>query len=261
MEQLKKVRPGDPLRFSAALHNRLIDVARAQGNREHDIGGRPSAFVRDSCVAHARNDSGEAAPWHGVCQITGQLAAGSELLTFGKYDETKEYACGILLEPIPAGGMGLVATHGGPVQVQVSVAITRGDVLEADNDSWEAKGGRGSWRAITDSRGGHCWAVWESGGGASARMVKASANMVADDTLYLVKLLAVDGTEGDELDVYRPNGVRVDEGDTGYLGQDKDGETVFIPCHARHDEGLPFTVEVRGDDPDAPEIGREWLVT
>jgi len=103
--------------------------------------------------------------------------------------------------------------------------------------------------------------LFAAGGVGTAVMIVAQAAMTADDTAYNCKYLEADGTEGGALSARRPNGIRVDSGDVGYLGRDSSGQNMFIPCHARHDQGLPLTMETRTDDPGGPEVGRLWLRT
>jgi len=97
--------------------------------------------------------------------------------------------------------------------------------------------------------------------GGPAPLIIAKQDMTTDDTAYNCKYLEADGTEGDALTARRPNGIRVDDGDPGYLGEDSSGQAMFIPCHARMDQGLGSTMETREDDPSGPETGRHWLRT
>lgn len=95
-------------------------------------------------------------------------------------------------------------------------------------------------------------------GGGKPVMLRAQEDM-ADAGPYECTYLAVGGEEGDTLDVYPPDGVPVNEGDTGFLGVDGAGHSVFIPCHARAIADLPLVVEVRdGSDPTSPENGQLW---
>ena len=92
-------------------------------------------------------------------------------------------------------------------------------------------------------------------------MIVAKADMTADDTEYACKYLEADGTEGTSVNCRRPNGVEVDSGDVGFVGRDSSAQNIFVPCHARHNEDLAITMEVRGSDPSSPETGRFWLRT
>ena len=62
----------------------------------------------------------------------------------------------------------------------------------------------------------------------SVRMLKASEAMTADNTLYNAVWLNVDGTKGNTVQVYRPNGIGVAANDIGILTQDASGRYVFF---------------------------------
>jgi len=91
--------------------------------------------------------------------------------------------------------------------------------------------------------------------------LRATANMTADDTFYNASYIKANGTVIDAVQVKRPPGIKIEQGDYGFLGKDAEGSNLFIPCHARHYEQLPLTLEVRTSEPDDPETGRIWLRT
>ena len=91
------------------------------------------------------------------------------------------------------------------------------------------------------------------------RMVIAQADMVADDVAYNCKFLEADGTEGAVISLRRPNGINIDWDDTGFIGQDSSGQSIFIPCHARKDEDLGLTIQVTAADPAGLELGQIWF--
>lgn len=96
----------------------------------------------------------------------------------------------------------------------------------------------------------------------TVRMIIAKADMIANDTLYSCRYLDSDGTESDEtIQVKRPNGIYIDTGYVGFLGQDTGGENIFIPANLREEEHLALTIETRTNDPTSPETGRIWMRT
>ena len=103
--------------------------------------------------------------------------------------------------------------------------------------------------------------LFAGGSSTTAALIIAKQTMTTDDVAYTCKYLEADDTEGSTLGARRPNGVRVNDGDPGYLGQDSSGQNMFIPCHARMDSGLGLTVEARADDPGLPKSGQIWLRT
>jgi hypothetical protein len=68
--------------------------------------------------------------------------------------------------------------------------------------------------------------------GRDPMMIKAQANMVADDTGYSAKFLEADGTQGATITVRRPNGVYIKSGNVGFLGRDSSGQPMFIDAHS-----------------------------
>jgi hypothetical protein len=92
------------------------------------------------------------------------------------------------------------------------------------------------------------------------QMVKSKSIMSYDDVLYQVCYIEADGTEGSTFTLRRPNGVKVNIGDTGFIGQDSSGQNIFMPCHARSDENLTLRIESRTNDW-ASGIGAIWIRT
>ncbi len=70
-DNLKTVRPGDPLRIPARAYNSFVDAVRAQQERRHLFGRTPVPGVREVCIAPGRNAAGEDAPTHGAATISG----------------------------------------------------------------------------------------------------------------------------------------------------------------------------------------------
>lgn len=91
-------------------------------------------------------------------------------------------------------------------------------------------------------------------------MLIAKADMTADDTEYSCKYLEADGTEGDALNCRRPNGVRIETGDTGFLAQDSSGQNVFMPAHqGPENAGSVVTIGSAAEGNEAAE-GTTWDV-
>lgn len=256
---LRKVRAGDALRIVDADYNAFIDAALARRGQQHNLGQGPPHV---QAIVTAQNVSGEDAPMHAPCSMVGEVFGGSGIFRFDKPDEGPY---GILLEPVPASDLGLVAMAGGPYQVNVhaeSGPVAGGDSMLPVSGQWAVEQGIGPFAALTTVAEGTCWVVFSRGLAPGAQMVRAQQNMTANHTPYDVKYLASDGSVSEQtVHVYRPNGVRVDAGDTGFVGIDINGANIFIPCHARHDEGLSLTVETRTSDPANPEKGRIWFRT
>ena len=105
--------------------------------------------------------------------------------------------------------------------------------------------------------------IWAAGSGGAVvgvpRMIQSLSNMITDNTNYSAGFLDSDGTVGVGFAVKRPNGVRVELGDTGFLGVDSSDDYIFIPCHARLDYNLGLMVERRTSDPG--DLGRIYLRT
>ena len=57
-DDLRKVRPGEPLRIRAGTFNAFIDAARDYRQRQQGIAQQPTQAFRDSGTALVRNDSG-----------------------------------------------------------------------------------------------------------------------------------------------------------------------------------------------------------
>ena len=113
--------------------------------------------------------------------------------------------------------------------------------------------------------GDRVWLLWDKRGkpgfhaGQRPALLKAAENMTANDTFYDAYYLKANGTTASTITVKRPPGIKVEAGDYGFLGKDAEGSNLFMPCHARHYEQLPLTLEVRSSDLADPETGRIWL--
>ena len=95
------------------------------------------------------------------------------------------------------------------------------------------------------------------GGGQPVMIQPYRSNMSADNTGYTCRSIKADGTAGSRVDdVKRPYGIYISKYDIGFLGQDANGENVFIPANMRGEEEMPLRVEYRSDDPDAGDVGR-----
>jgi len=131
------------------------------------------------------------------------------------------------------------------------------DVLYDPNNP-PSEGARGHLKGLS---GGQRLFVPPGEGGGTPQMIQASQGMTADDTFYDAAELDSDGTTGSTIQVKRPNGVTIDSGQVGYMGQDTGGEQMFIPANMRETVNNAFGVEARTSDPSSPFVGQEWLRT
>jgi len=161
-DDLKKVRPGDPLRIPAATYNRFIETARAQQEGRRLFGRTPGSAARSACIAPARNTSGEQAPMYAPVSIVGMEG---EVARFAKPSEPPY---GIALEPIAADRIGLLAVTGGPYLLLISgesEAISSGDRVAPMEGQWQAEKADGPFTALSARDGsGRAWVVFSVGG-------------------------------------------------------------------------------------------------
>jgi len=252
-DSMKKVQPGDPLRIPAQTYNRFIDAARAAEIRNIALRGVRGQGLPMGIVL-AYNASGENAPWRGICEVsnTGETGAQVEFVKPGHEDGVGIY--GVILEPIASGEIGRVALSGGPWEVAVDGAQA-GDQLGPTDGAWTPTNGnllhvvRGSVDGVAC-----CFFV---GAGASLMLI-AKEDMSADDTEYLCRALETDGTEGEDVNCRRPNGIYISSGTVGFLAQDSSGQNVFHPANMREEANMPLVAEVRTSDPASPGKGQIW---
>lgn len=126
-----------------------------------------------------------------------------------------------------------------------------------DADSAPAVGDRGEVLRLAEGN-----LYFHPGGGTGTPglpvMIKAKANMAADNVAYGCVYLSAAGAEGAGLTARRPPGQLIRAYEVGYLGQDSAGVAMFVPCHARRDIGTELYLEVRTSEPANPEAGRIW---
>lgn len=127
-DDLRKVRPGDPLRIPARAYNAFVDAALESRRRQQDRragelwdGGR--SFIGGGVVT-VRNDSGEDLERYHTMAIDGPLFVPGEdgpeksfqnRLAFKGItptDATRPGSFAIAREPIPQGEVGLCVVHG-----------------------------------------------------------------------------------------------------------------------------------------------------
>ena len=257
---LSKVQPGDPLEIPAGRANAWTEAARA--HREEDTRTARPKKTRSgpAGVVDSHNAGDEVAPMHGVVQVCDQDATQRqvEVCRPGEYDGAAQY--GVTVESIPSGSIGRIALSGGPWAVQVAGSVSPGDTVGPVDGQWEAGTDGDALDVCRADVDGEAMVRFRTGGG-KPQMVKASQDMTADDTFYDAVPLDSDGTTSDTISVKRPNGVAIDSGQVGYLGQDIGGDDLFIPANMRETPDNPLVIETRTSDPSAPEPGRIWLRT
>jgi hypothetical protein len=160
-DDLKKVKPGDPLRIPARTYNRLIDAVRAQHEGRPLFGRMPASDAPRANVAYAHNASGQAAPMHGVVDLVAPSHTESQLEFVAPDDGSGTH--GIALEPIAPGALGLVALSGGVYEAMVSGDAAPGDRLKPANGSWQLEKGPGVFQAVADPKDGLVRVVFASG--------------------------------------------------------------------------------------------------
>ena len=117
--------PGDPLAITADTYNELRSMLAwwRQATASGKI-ARPLAAPR-ACVVLAYNSSGEFAFPNSFVEITDRLATVLETEFVKPTGKAGAYH-GILLQPTPAGGLGVVAIGGGPYPLQLDDSLTAG---------------------------------------------------------------------------------------------------------------------------------------
>jgi hypothetical protein len=99
-------------------------------------------------------------------------------------------------------------------------------------------------------------------GGAPPLMVIAKADMSANDTPYTCNYIDASGNEdGGSINLKRPYGIYISQGDIGFIGTDIDGNYIFMPANMREEGEMPLVVENRTDDPVSPAQGKIWIRT
>lgn len=184
-DPFRKVVPGDKLRMSAIMHNRLADIARAHGP-ERNFPKVPIELFGAKCLV--LNDSGSDVPEFGILKIKEPLASpGSTkpddeetpeskafqtegVIVSGDAPESEEKFV-ITLEPIADGKIGW-AVCGGLVQCRLEVEggveePTAADMI--DDDNTKLKAGASGWASIVwkQEGTGTVWALVSIGGASS----------------------------------------------------------------------------------------------
>jgi len=255
-DEFKRVQAGDRLRIPARTWNALLDALRAHQMGGVVFGAAATPALRAICVMPGRNDAAETAPWHGMASITGVAPSGAVILA-----KCAEPPYAVLLEPIGSGKIGQVAVSGGAYQVLVNGSVQVGARLAPVSGTWQAAAAvDGPLMALSEDAEGLCWCVFAASG-TGAVMIRAKADMATNNTLYPCMYLSAAGVEAGSVSVKRPYGVKVLNGDTGFLGVDSAGTPMFVPCHARHDPAHRLIVETRSSDPASAEAGRLWVRT
>ena len=137
---LKKVKPGEPFRPSAARENAWTEAARA--HREGDTQARRPRKQRAGTpgVVEAYNASAEKAPAHGVVQVceAGATQAQVEFCKPGEYEDAPA-RYGVTMESVPPGHIGRIALSGGPWRVLCSWhSPTAADTIGPADGYWSA---------------------------------------------------------------------------------------------------------------------------
>jgi len=122
MGSLKKARSGDRLHIPAAAYNAFVDAAEAHRSRQSTVARTPRPATNQPGIVLLRNDSVEDRARFDVLGLAGPIPTPDE-----NESEFQNRTClsgvvpeivkhrgrfGILLEPIPAGGMGRALVAG-----------------------------------------------------------------------------------------------------------------------------------------------------
>ena len=249
---------GDQLLASTVneIMNRVRGLSRTGGGM--NLGGRPE----HAHMALVENGSASDLDWRQLVEITG---VGSGELNISECNIPS--ADGLTLiavtaQPIGIGEIGFAYISGSCLVQYEGDAPVIGDRVGSQTGNTIAVLGESPLIVIgteTIDTVTYALVLFSSAGG-TASMIKAKENMIEDGIYYDAVYLSSVGTEGEEIKVKRPNGIEINNGDTGFLGRDSLGVAMFIPCHAREDENLALTLEVRTSDPTSPELGRIWVI-
>jgi hypothetical protein len=254
-DQNKPLRGGERFKIGARTWNDVRGTVVLQKRMAPLYAGPRHRVWLPAGLCYGKNNGGTDAPIHAAVSITDKTGL------LARFTQPGDAPYGILLHGIEAAKIGRLAVAGGPYEVLCTGTFSVGDRLKPTEDAWSvAPADDGPLMALSAPSGGTCWVVFAPAAGSGLPpMIRAKAAMTADNTFYNCVFLKADGTEGDNLTAKRPYGVRVENGDTGFLGQESAGENVWIPCHARQDNNLPLCIEQRTSDPSNPAIGRIWL--
>ncbi len=240
------------------IMNRVRGLARTGAGM--GLGGRPE----HAHMALVQNVSDNDISWRQLVEITDVSVGELNISKCSVPSADGLTLIAVTAEPIPYQGVGFAYISGSCLVQYEGDAPNIGDRIGSQTGSTIAILGESPLIVIgTETIDTVTYALVlfsSASGGGTPFMIKAKIKMTADNTEYASAYLDSDGTEGDALTVRRPNGVEVNDGDTGYLGRDTSGQTMFIPCHARLDENIGLSVEIRTDDPGGG-IGRLWLRT
>lgn len=187
-DDLRKVRPGDPLRIPARAYNAFVDAALETKRRQQDRragelwdGGR--SFIGGGVVA-VRNDSGADLERYHALAIDGPLFVPGEdgpeksfqnRLAFKGItptDATRPGSFAIAREPIPRGEVGLCVVHG-VTPARVLIEDEEHAFAEvAPDESVLTSAGSGSAAILWKEQGvGEKWALVEVGRPRGGRIV------------------------------------------------------------------------------------------
>lgn len=159
---MQRVRPGERMHIPARTLNRILDATEAM-ERSGPIAGRtPRSWVQPTGTVFAVNGSGAFQGFGAPATITTVGPGGCA--EFDLAGEAGPYA--ILLEPIAAGEVGLVAVAGGPWKVAVSGSVAAGDrLLPTEGEAYAEVDESGPLMALSADADGQCWCVFAAGGG------------------------------------------------------------------------------------------------
>jgi hypothetical protein len=187
-DDLRKVRPGDPLRIPARAYNAFVDAALNARRRQQDRrggelwdGGR--SFIGGGVVA-VRNDSNADLDRYHALAIDGPLFAPDDdgpeksfqnRLAFKGIkptDTTRPGSFAIAREPIPQGEIGLCVVHGvTPVRLLVEDDQHAFADIAPDEDVLVSSGSGGTVILWKEDGTGELWAVVEIGRQRTDRIV------------------------------------------------------------------------------------------
>ncbi len=164
MSDLRKVKPGEPLRIPAATFNTFIDAAEDFQRRRHDQSAGPQAAGRRMDAVPVKNNSGSDVGRFGVLGIDGPIftPADSEngfknrvaLVGVTPADPTHLGRFAILLEPVAAGKIGQAAVAG--------VCVAKVAVQAADDGFADVKDGYSS--SLKSGTSGAATILWKETG-------------------------------------------------------------------------------------------------
>ena len=196
MSDLRKVKPGDPLKVPAATFNAFVDAAADFQRRQRDQGGGDLRTRPDLCAVPIKNNSGGDLNRFAVVGIDSPIftptdnedAFKNRVALVGVTPTVALHAgrFAIILEPIANGKIGQAAVAGVcPVQINVAaVTDTFADVTNSDSTALTSGSFGGAtilWRATGT---GPQWAIVRFGGGAAASTTPAGGfvGIVTDAT-------------------------------------------------------------------------------